>query len=247
MREEVAPLHDYLGDALDQDVRLDMSDSYRDLADRLLRGDIEYAMLPPLLYVQTKEREPGITPLVIREFDGAMMSDGLLLVSMQRDITDLADLRGETFCFPDKNSTTGNFLPRAYLRKQGYDPEAFIGEIRWSGDHLQVMRDLVEGKCAAGATYSGAFIAADQIGIKVSKLRTLAITGHVPQDVVCAGPGVPEEDARRVREALLAFDPQEVLGEDQLGETQRLTGFVEATDDGYDDLRRAIAEDADRE
>ncbi len=244
--EEVRPLHAYLSDELDREVDLVIFESYGALADKLVAGEVEYGVMPPLLYVRTKKRAPAITPLMVRKFDGSTASDGLLLVSTAVNARSLEDLRGETFCFTDTNSTTGYFLPRAHLRRNGYDPEDFIGEVHWSGDHLQVLRDLTAGKCAAGATYSGAFIAADRMGLKISQLRTLAITGHVPQDVVVAAPDLPEADQEAMKHALQGFDPKQDLDLNHLGETQRITGFVEADDAEWDDLREAIDEDAER-
>ncbi|WP_390619647.1 hypothetical protein [Persicimonas caeni] len=46
-------------------------------------------------------------------------------------------------------------MPRAYLKRQGHNPGEFIGEVVWSGNHLQALRDLVAQKCDAAATYSG--------------------------------------------------------------------------------------------
>ncbi|MEC9396378.1 MAG: serine/threonine-protein kinase [Myxococcota bacterium] len=246
LKAEAQPLHDYLGDALSRDVDLVLTESYGELADALIEGKVDYAVLPPLLYVRTRERNSGITPLALKEFDGANKSDGLLLVAMQLDVEVLSDLKGKRFCLTDRNSTTGNFLPRAYLRRHGYEPDDFIGEVVWSGDHLQVMRDLIAGKCDVGATYSGAFISADKLGIPVGQVRTFAITGHVPQDVVCAGPHVPEQEREAMLEALLAFDPERDLGIERLGETQRITGFVRVKDSEWQDLRDAIAKDVER-
>jgi ABC-type phosphate/phosphonate transport system substrate-binding protein len=161
---------------------------------------------------------------------------------MDSDVRTVDDLEGEKFCFTDLDSTTGYQLPRAFIRQQGHDPEEFIGAIHWSGDHLQVLRDLLAGKCAAGATYSGALLPADNLDIKVSMTRTLAITGNVPQDVFVAGPHITEAEWSKVLEALVAFDPEVHLegGAKSLGETQRITGFVKAEDAQWDTVRRAV-------
>ena len=243
LRREISPLHHYLSNELDRNVTLVISEDYKDLADQLITGKIDYAVLPPLLYVQAKERDPNIVPLALKQFDGANMSDGLLLVPHTVKADTLEDLQGKRFCLTDANSTTGHFLPRAYLRRMGHDPETFIGEVIWSGDHLQVMRDLIAGKCDVGATYSGAYLSADQLGLPISQLRTLAITGHVPQDVVCAGATVPDAESKALTRALLAFDPLTHASQKRLGETQRITGFAEVQDSAWDELREAITQD----
>ncbi len=237
---EMRPLHDHLSRELEREVRFEVAPSYEEAARRLTSGEAEYAILPPLLYVKTSRNAPQIMPIAIKEFDGSMTSDGLLLVSAGIRAGDINALRGKKFCLTDRSSTTGNFLPRAYLRDQGEDPDEFIEEIIWSGDHLQLLRDLSDGKCDVGATHSGAFIAADKFGVPVSKLRTFAITGHVPQDVVCASATPSEQEREAMREVLMAIKPEELFGSEYLGETQRITGFVEASDDLYKQLRKAL-------
>lgn len=247
LADEMTPLHTHLSDRLDREVRFEVAPSYEEIAAQLARGEIEYAVLPPLLYVKTTERSPEIEALAIKEFDGSMTSDGLLLSRDGISPGDLNAIKGKKFCFTDRSSTTGNFLPRAYLRDQGVDPNEWIGEIIWSGDHLQLLRDLSEGKCDVGATHSGAFIAADKQGVPVSRLRTFAITGQVPQDVVCASKKVPMEEREAMKKALIELEPKQEFGGEYLGNTQRITGFVPAREEMYDQLRKAFTmEVADR-
>lgn len=240
LRKEMEPLHTYLSDTLDREVKFEVSDSYEQLANQLRSGEIEFAMLPPLLYVQTSEKDPRIKALAVKEFDGAMTSDGLLLTRSGIKPGDLEAIKGKKFCLTDRNSTTGNFLPRAYLRDQGVDPNEWMGEIIWSGDHLQLLKDLGDGVCDVGATHSGAFISADKQGISVSKLRTFAITGQVPQDVLCASPDVPVQESQEIMKALTDLKPKEAFGQNYLGNTQRITGFVPASEDMYQQLRKAF-------
>ncbi len=243
LRAEVTPLHDYLGRQLDRPVNVVLATSYGDLADKLVREEVDFAVLPPLLYVRTKERLPDLAPLALKAFDGAVMSDGLLLVRRDQDVRRLEQLEGKRFCLTDKNSTTGNFLPRAYLRSRELDPSTFMGEVHWSGDHIQAIRDLVEGKCDAAATYSGAILSADRLGVPVSQIRQLTVTGSIPQDVVCASGKTTPEEREKMKAALLSFDPMEVSGERMFGTTQRISGFSEVQDTLYDELREAMRDD----
>lgn len=240
LESELGPLRTYLEREYGRPLPMRVTKSYQDLADQLLRGDVDYAMLPPYLYVQTVERNPKVSPLAFKAFDGAKTSDGMLLVRMDSGYESVNDLEGKTFCLTDKNSTTGYLLPRLHLRKKGFDPDKFIGKIHWSGDHLQVMRDLVTRKCDAAATYSGAFLSGSLVDVPTGQIRTLASTGTVPQDAIVAGPNVSDADKKRMKAALLAFDPKKELGVKLLGETQRIEAFLEASDDDYRTLREAM-------
>ncbi|MBA2663795.1 MAG: PhnD/SsuA/transferrin family substrate-binding protein [Bradymonadaceae bacterium] len=245
--QEVRPLHRYLEITTGRPMPMVVAQDYGDLARMLHAGEVAFAMMPPLLYVRAKAVEPAITLLAIKEFDESTSSDALLLVSMSAKIATLADLEGKRFCFVDEQSTTGYFLPREFIRRGGFDPETFVGEIHWSGDHFQGMRDLLSGKCDATATYSGAFLSADKFGIRVGQMRQLAITGHVPQDIVAAGSNVDPVDRERVQKAVLDFNPREHLGVDRLGDNQRITGFSPASEEAFDVLRRAVNVEQARE
>lgn len=248
LQTELAPLHRELERATGRPVPLVITRDYADLAERLTRGEIAAAVLPPMLYVETQRREPEIELLALKEFDGGTSSDALLLVRMNAQITRVEDLEGKTFCLVDRFSTSGNFLPRQYLRAQGYEPDRFIGQIHWSGDHFQGMRDLIEGKCDAAATYSGAFLSGAEYEIPTGQIRTLAITGHIPQDTVTAGAHISDDDAELLRRSLLDFDPRQTLGVSRLGDNQRITGFSPASDEAFESLREVIeAERLDEE
>lgn len=241
LQGETGKLRTYLEREIGRRLPMTITKSYQDLSDQVVNGEVAFAMLPPYLYVQTKAKDPGIVPLAYKAFDGAKTSDGMLLVRMDSDVESIADLKGETFCFTNRNSTTGYLLPRLYIRKNGFDPDTFIGAIHWSGDHLQVMRDLVEGKCNAAATYSGAFLSGSAVNVRTGRIRLFASTGTVPQDVIVAGAKVSKTDRERMKAALLKFDPQKEFGLKLLGETQRIESFLDASDSDYDTLREAIA------
>jgi phosphonate transport system substrate-binding protein len=241
LEQELGPLHKHLSARLGREVQFSSAESYAAVAELLKQGKVDFAMLPPLTYVRAHEEEPDITPLVMREFDGANTSDGLLLVSQRSEgIEGIEDLRGKKFCFPDPSSTTGYFLPRAYMRKQGLAPDEFMGEVYFSGDHIQVLRDIIDGRCDAGASFSGAVLAADRLGIRVSQIRTLAVTGNVPQDVICAAPTTSPQVRDALRDALLQLDVQRDLKRPSLGDSQRITGFHPVHDGAFDALRNEI-------
>lgn len=244
LRKETAPLQAYLQRELKRPVKVVLADSYADLSKRLRANEVEFASMPPLLYTRTRLAEPKIDVMAIKEFDGAHRSDGYLLVPQASPITRLKQLEGKKFCLTNRNSTTGFFLPRHYLRSQGYEPDEFIAEIHWSNEHMQLLRDLIDGKCDAAATYSGAFLTGGDFGVAVGKLRLLAITGYTPQDAIVAAPGVTNKERDTFAKALLRFDPMRDAGVKSLGMSQRITGFAIPERERFDQLRTMVlAED----
>jgi len=134
-------------------------------------------------------------------------------------------------------------LPRAFLKKQGFDPDKDLA-LKASGNHLQTLRDVLSGACDVGATYSGAYLRAGENGVAVSRLRSIAIAGRSPHDAICAGANIDEKERALIRDALLTFD---VLAETQkstIGSMERVSGFSRADDSDYNALREAIKQSA---
>lgn len=237
---ELAPLVDYLERRLGRPVETVISESYAAASEGLRNGRYDVATLPPLTFVLTRRADPRIEPLAIREEAGAITNDGLILVRKSSAYDSLGDLRGATFCFTDKNSTSGNFLPRVKIRKQGWKPSEFIGEVHWSGNHLQGLRDLTEGVCDAAATYSGSLLSARNRGIQASGLRTVAITGHLPSGTVAVRPGLSDELTEKLRSAHLQFEPSKDVGKHALGKTLEITGYRQPREELFESLVDAV-------
>src|SRR5690606_5576358 len=91
-----------------------------------------------------------------------------------------------------------------------------------------------------GGTYTGNYAAASSAGIPVAQLRILAIVGRSPHDAIVAGPAANDLDEQRMRKALLAFDPSEMLGRARLGDAEQITGFSPADEAAFARLREAI-------
>lgn len=244
LARELEPLRVYLQQALARPVTLELSQTYAELAEGVFAGRYAYGVFPPLLYVRAQEREPeALEPMAFKAFEGAVRSDGYLLVTRDSELERVEDLADKRFCLTDPDSASGNLLPRVWLRAQGLDPDAVLSAAHWSGDHLQVLRDLVSGQCEIAATSSGALLTASSLGVAAGRLRIFAITGHLPQEVVVAGPGAPSEERLAVQEALFGFDPQSHSESPRpwLGESQRISGFEPVDESLFESLRALVA------
>ncbi|MEQ1501989.1 MAG: serine/threonine-protein kinase [Myxococcota bacterium] len=224
---ELEPLRVHLQRALQRPVALAVAPSYRDAAEVLVAGGVPYAVMPPNTIRHTMALDPRVSLVAVKVVDGSTSTDGFLLVRRSDAATTVDDLRGRTVCWTDAWSATGYVLPRRYLADHGLDPDTDVGS-RWSGNHVQALRDLLDGQCDAAATYSGNFQTADQRGIPTAQLRILAITGTSHHDAVVAGPAADPAVTADLREALLAFAPATGAGRT---DSERISGFVEAPPD----------------
>jgi phosphonate transport system substrate-binding protein len=160
----------------------------------------------------------------------------VLVASDASGIVSLADLKGKTLCVPDTESTTGMLFPRVAARKAGFDLDKDV-QVVVSGNHLQVLRDVTQGRCQAGATYSAALLNAVSQGVEAGALRQVAVTGHSPQDSIVAGPTVPAKDAAELLHSLLDYKPPADLPTNSV---ERISGFVAAKPEDYASVRELL-------
>ncbi|MCC6521504.1 MAG: PhnD/SsuA/transferrin family substrate-binding protein [Polyangiaceae bacterium] len=238
IESELGPFLGWLGRTLDRPIELAIADSYEHTGELLASDRADFGLLPPLLLVATLAREPRLQPLAVRLFDGSRASDGYLLIRDDASLAAASDLRGRSICYVDRTSTTGYLLPRIWMRQAGLDPDKDVAAVV-SGDHLAAMRDLGARKCDAAAVYSGAYLTASKDGIAVGRLRVMAITGHVPQDAMVAAPGLPAAEVKRLRDALLGFEPQRDIDAGRIGEMLGISGFAEYQATEFDTIRKA--------
>jgi serine/threonine-protein kinase len=236
---ELPELDGALEELTHRPIELRVESSYDATAAALSNGTAAFAVLPPYLFVTTRRAVPGLVPLATKIVDGSTGSDGVLLVREDAGITGLADLKGKKFCYPNTKSTTGYILPRAKFTEAGMNPDVDV-IMHESGNHTQVLKDLADGICVAGATYSGGYLAADRAGVSVGGARVLMLTGRSPQDMVVAAPSTSADDRAVLQKALLALNPKKQLGTDAVGKLEKITGFAPPRLADFEALEKAI-------
>ncbi|MBN2799286.1 MAG: phosphate/phosphite/phosphonate ABC transporter substrate-binding protein [Deltaproteobacteria bacterium] len=242
LMEEWLPLRVWLEQQTDQRVDLVMLPSYEDTSEALLSAEVQFAALPPAVYIATHAKDSRVVPLVNTVVDGSDGYDALLLIGDRSSVTDVHGLVGSHICFTDPGSSSGYLLPRLALRRAGLELERDFAEVRFSGSHDQAIQDLVDGRCDVAATYTDALVAASTRGVATGTTRILTVTGRAIHDAICAGPETDPAVSSLIREALLRFDPQQALGGPKLGEVTQITGFQPGEDARYDSLREALTD-----
>jgi len=241
LKEDLAPLRRYLSRTLERPVEWLFASSYAEVSKELIDGKVQFASLPPALYVQTAAANGAVELIAIKVHSGSTGSDAVLLVRGSANIQNIQDLKGGKICYPDPQSTTGYFLPRNHLRENGIDPDKDLQRPAIiSGGHMQLIQDVIDGRCDVGGTFTAAYMTAGTKNIQSAKARVLAITGRTPHDAIVAAPGIDPELKAQLKTVLLDFDPKREAGTEELGEVERITGFSEVTDDVFESVRKAL-------
>jgi phosphonate transport system substrate-binding protein len=116
----------------------------------LAAGKIDFAWLGGFTYVQSKVLADA-RPVVMRDIDRKFRS--VFIANVNSGITKPEQMRGKTFAFGSKSSTSGHLFPRYFLQKEfSIDPDKdFSGPPLFSGAHDATAKMVESGKVQAGA------------------------------------------------------------------------------------------------
>jgi phosphonate transport system substrate-binding protein len=213
--------------------------SYHGLVAAFGRGEIDVAFFGGVTFAQARHRF-GAVPLAMRDIDFAFTS--VILVRAGDSAQSLADLGGRSFAFGDSNSTSGHFMPRYYLQRQGLIPERAFAGVAYSGRHDATVQMIADGRVDAGAVNGSlayAILASDTSVAR--RLRVLWRSPPFTDYVWAARPGLDSEVRRRIRDAFLDFDLAEPAHRAAL-EQEGAGGYVPADPDEFDQIGEILRE-----
>jgi phosphonate transport system substrate-binding protein len=203
-------------------------------------GKAHIGWLNTFNYVLTNEKYGAEAFLVTVRF-GTNSYRGQINVLKDAGINSLADLKGKTMCWVDPNSTSGYIIPRIMLAANGVDPDADFAKTVEAGSHNNVITQVYNGDCDAGATYDDARSSVeDDLPDVKDKVVVLATTVDIPNDNVSFIKDMPEEMRTRIVDALLEIAESEA-GQEALNTLYSIEGLERADDSFYDGFRADLS------
>jgi phosphonate transport system substrate-binding protein len=150
LARKAEPMVKYLERALGSEVEYVPVTDYGAAVQALQAGQVDFAWLGGFTHVQARVMS-GAVPLCMRDIDREFKS--VFIAHADSGISSPADLKGKTFAFGSKNSTSGHLMPRHFLITQHkIDPDRdFSGNPVFSGAHDATVKMVESGKVQAGA------------------------------------------------------------------------------------------------
>ncbi|MBI5789940.1 MAG: phosphate/phosphite/phosphonate ABC transporter substrate-binding protein [Rhodocyclales bacterium] len=146
------PLAAYLETQLGRKVELRTVDSWEGLAKSLANGETDLALMGPWGYVLANN-EAGAQVVSTILYDGKPEYFAIMVTHPESGIKSPADLKGKTFAFGDKGSTSGYLIPLHYFMTQGIDPDKYFGKLLYTR-HQAIETQVAQGVLDAGADYN---------------------------------------------------------------------------------------------
>jgi phosphonate transport system substrate-binding protein len=197
----------------------------------LTSGDVDFARLGAVSYVEAKAAAPGIE-LLASELNGDVpYFHGVICVRRDGPIRAIEDLRGKTFAFGAEQSTMGRYVAQLFLAQSGITA-GDLKSFEYLGRHDRVATAVASGQFDAGALEETIFTKLVNEGLA---LRPLASYRDLTKAWV-ARVGLDPQITAKLRDALVAMRDPAAL------QALRFDGFTATSDSDYDPTRAAIKE-----
>ena len=184
LNERFGKVADYLAEELGVDVEYIPVKSYASAVSAFRNNQVQMAWFGGLTGVQARQLVPGSQAIAQGVEDTAFKSYFIAHESTGLEPADtLTDaLRGKSFTFGSKGSTSGRLMPEFYLRDHfGQAPDDLFSRVGFSGDHSRTIALVESGAYEVGAVNYAVWDAAVEAGtVNTDAVRVIWETPAYP-------------------------------------------------------------------
>lgn len=232
------PLADYLAAKLKRPVQLRTVDTWEGLAKSLASGETDLALMGPWGYVLANH-EAGAQAIATILYEGKPEYFAIMVTHPKSGINSIDDLKGKTFAFGDKGSTSGYLIPFHEFQKRGINVDTHFSKLLYT-KHQAIETQVARGELDAGADYNrnrDAMI--DESLIKASESKIFWTSAPLPNDAFAVSSTLAKDTAlvKDLRAALEAIGSELKANPALL--PKRYTGFVAKDNSYYKPIRDA--------
>ena len=233
------PLAQYIGKQRGRKVELRTVDSWEGLAKSLANGETDIALLGPWGYVLANGNA-GAQAVATILYDGKPTYHALIVTRPDSGLNRIEDLKGRSFAFGDKGSTSGYLIPTHQLLKMGIkDPEKFFGKVVYTR-HQAIETQVSRGELDAGADYDRNRNAMIEQGlIKAAESKIIWTSAPLPNDAVAVSADLSRDKALVAKLQLALEQAGAALKSDPRLLPAHYTGFMRSDDTLYKSIRDA--------
>lgn len=238
MYERFQPLLDYLSSNTPYRFKMRLSNDYEGIITLLQEGRIDIALLGGATYgLAIRERMELVPILKLLNKEGKPFYRSIIITRKDKGINSLSELKGKSFAFASRWSTSGDIAPLYYLYSNGIGLKD-LSRYTHMRYHESVVREVLKGSYDAGAA-----IETSVHSYEGEELKFLFISDPISALSIFVRKDAPHALTNSVKKALLNLNPDnprhwEILKE--WGEDIRY-GFTEASESDFDDILKMIA------
>ncbi len=233
--ERYQPLVNYLTEATGLPTELSLEKTYLEVVNSLGKGEIDFALLGPLTYLDARKRY-GASPIVkSKTARGESFFRSVIVTDAERNLEELQQLVNKKFAFAALWSTSGNLIPRYMLAWSGIHLNNLL-EYKNYNYHDTVAKKVISNEFDAGALRMSTAERYLPYGLKI-----IAVSEPIPTGPIVVSPHTSYVVMQQFRNALLKIGVTE-QGREVLSklDPDLQGGFVTASDADYAGIRQMI-------
>jgi len=228
MYKRFSPLARYLSGKFGRTIDIKVGVDFEAAVEDLGSGLVQASFMTPSTYAIAHKRY-GAQVLLKAIRNGSTYHHSVIIVREDSDIKEISDLKGRSFAFGDKNSTSSHIIPRWMLRQEGIDVEDLL-YYNYLGHHDEVLRAVLEGEFDAGAVMES--VVEDHLGMGI---RILKKSKEIPEFCFVASRELPHEERQRFIEYMLKLQSEDEAMKEILHSIDpHYSGFTEASHQDYE-------------
>lgn len=212
-------------------IRIEIARSYDDGVKLLVDRRADFMRLGAASYITAREKDPGVSLLVVESLGGKSIFNGVIAVHRDSDIQDIRQLRGRSFAFGSAESTLGRYFAQQRLLRAGIRAED-LSRFEFLDRHDRVGEAVGARLFDAGALEETMFRKLANSG---TPIRALTSYPNVTRPWVARSRLDPKLFTA-LRRQLLALDDKDAL------KAMRFDGFLGGREADFEPTRQAISE-----
>ena len=232
MYEKFQPLMDYLSSNTPYKFKMRLTKDYKGIVSLLQEGKIDIALVGGASYVAARNKIELVPILKSLNAEGKPSYRSVIITRNDKRINSLSELKGRSFAFASRWSTSGAVVPLYHLYSNGVGLKGLSKyfHLRY---HDSVVREVLKGNYDAGAV-----IDTIAYSYKDKGLKFIFISEPITELTIVARKGASHALIASVKKALLGIN---LYNPDikEWGEEIRY-GFTGASDSDFDSIRNII-------
>jgi len=238
-QKKLQPLTDYLEKTTGRKFDFQITKDYKTSVDLLVDGKVDIAYLGGATYVQARERNSQVEPIVapIDKTTGRPWYTSVIVANADKGIKTIKDLKGKKFAFVSPSSTSGGVVPKVGLQDQGINPQQDFSSVKYSGSHDKAEADLAAGNVDAIADDMPSFLRSQKSGsLKAGKYKIIWESDPIPTGPIVVSTKLSPELITSLKKALI----NSPAGIADVSGTES-AGYTLVNDTDYDPVRQTKA------
>ncbi len=232
------PLAEYLSKKLGREVRLRTVDTWEGLAKSLASGETDMALMGPWGYVLANHNA-GAEVVSTILYQGKPEYFAIMITNPKSGINSIDDLKGKTFAFGDKGSTSGFLIPSHEFFKRGIDPEKYFSKVI-NTKHQAIETQVTRGELDAGADFNrNRDTMIEQGLIKAADSKIIWTSAPLPNDAFAVSSVLAKDAAFTAKLAATLSSIGEALKTQPNLLPNNYTGFVSKDNKYYAPIKDA--------